>query len=245
MTHSLFSRFLGIIALLKRKILTASIRYRAWKLNPSRLILNSIKHIHSPVFVQIGSNDGKSNDPLHDLLVANPSSVSLLVEPVPWLFERLKANYANQPNAKFENAAIAEGSPGQKAFYYLSAAAKKALPELPPWFDQIGSFDRTHIFKHLGQEVEPYIISSVFPTLPFESLIQKHGIKRIDVLHIDAEGYDWEILSQVDLVLHPPMVILFEHVHLAPEIKERALVRLRGNYRILDLGCDYFCRRTK
>lgn len=226
---SIFSRVSGIIRVLKRKTLTAKIRYRAWKLNPSRLIHKAIKHLQSPVFVQIGSNDGKSNDPLHALLVANPSWVSLLVEPVPWLFERLKANYANQPNAKFENAAIAGGPPGQKAFYYLSAAAKKALPELPTWFDQIGSFDKTHIFKHLGQEVEPYIINSVYPTLPYKGLIQKHGIERVDVLHIDAEGYDWEILSQVDLELHPPIVILFEHVHLTLEVKELALSRLRKN----------------
>src|SRR4051812_3099016 len=41
-------------------------------------------------FVQIGSNDGKRNDPIHDLAIGNESWNGLFVEPVPQLFEKLK-----------------------------------------------------------------------------------------------------------------------------------------------------------
>ncbi|MBK7697246.1 MAG: FkbM family methyltransferase [Saprospiraceae bacterium] len=38
----------------------------------------------------------------------------------------------------------------------------------------------------------------------------------IDLLHIDTEGYDWEILKQLRLAKYFPRPIIFEHKHLSP-----------------------------
>jgi FkbM family methyltransferase len=239
-TERKFPKFVQVVL---RKCRTARIRFDAWKRNPSRLILKSVRGVDSPVFVQIGSNDGKSNDPFYPLLSSHPSWRALLVEPIPSLFERLKVNYADRPNTGFVNAAITDGPPGERVFYYLSDAAKVALPDLPPYYDQLGSFDRAHIFKHVGPEVEPFVLSSKFPTLSLPGLLEANEIEKVDVLHIDAEGYDWEILRQLDLQKYSPVAILFEHVHLSKEALEEARNKLGNAYRLYDLGDDFFCRK--
>jgi len=234
---------LSLMRLVLRKLRTAKIRFDAWHRNPARLILKSIRGIRSPVFVQIGSNDGNSNDPIFQMLHSNPAWSALLVEPIPELFERLKENYGNRPNTTFVNVAIANGTASELLFYYLKAAAKTELPELPPWYDQVGSFNRDHVLKHFGPEVEPFVVSSTFPTLSLSRLLESNGISTLDVLHIDAEGYDWEILSQLDLEKYKPRVILFEHAHLLQSVLTEAKRKLAPTYRVYDLGNDLFCRR--
>lgn len=237
------SRPLNLFGMMLRKLKTARIRFDAWYRDPSRLILKAIRGLKSPVFVQIGANDGRSNDPFFQILCSNPSWSALLVEPIPAIFERLKINYAGRPNTKFVNAAITGELPAEKAFYYLSDAAKLALPELPPYYDQLGSFSRDHIVKHFGQQIEPFIVNTVFPTFSLPYLLETNHVEKLDVLHIDAEGYDWDILNQLDLQRYSPLVILFEHAHLSMEVLDEAKRKLNKVYRLYDLGNDFFCRK--
>src|ERR1700760_2430287 len=53
-------------------------------------------------FIQIGGNDGKSNDPIHDLAVGLQLS-GVIVEPLPSAFAALQANYAGSHRLRFEN----------------------------------------------------------------------------------------------------------------------------------------------
>lgn len=75
--------------------------------------LNRYFKSESCTIVQIGSNDGKSGDPVYDLVKSNTSSNVLLVEPVPYVFEQLKKNYGSNPRFKFENAGINEDGSNQ------------------------------------------------------------------------------------------------------------------------------------
>ena len=43
--------------------------------------------------VQIGAYVG--NDDVHKIIVNEPSVNALLIEPVPWYFDKLKQNYSN------------------------------------------------------------------------------------------------------------------------------------------------------
>lgn len=56
-------------------------------------------------FLQIGAIDGGFGDPLHDLVLRHNLS-GLPVEPLPNLFERLKANYAGQTGIALERCAL-------------------------------------------------------------------------------------------------------------------------------------------
>lgn len=217
-------------------------KWHVRRVDPLRRLRRILAGQQNLSVVQIGSNDGRTHDPVFSLLETHPTWSALLVEPVPHLFERLKQNYANRPNVRFENVAIAEDS-GTRPFFVISHDAKDAFQNLPAWSDQLGSFDRNHIIKHLGPSISPHIREITIPTLPLASLLDRHQVTQIDLLHIDTEGFDWRILSQLDLVTFRPKVILFEFKHLTEAEQASALTRLQSLYRLshLDVTGDLLC----
>jgi FkbM family methyltransferase len=195
----------------------------------------------SDIFVlQIGSNDGLTGDPIRPLLLRNATWKALLVEPVPFLFERLRQNYTSYFNVKFLNAAVSD-SIGLVPFYYIDPEAKVNLPELPSWYDKLGSFNRNHISAHFGPAILPYIATTDVITYTLNDLLAEAQVSSIDVLHLDTEGHDWTILRQLDLSKITPSVILFEHKHLNSQDRESSLEFLNVLYRIENLGSDYIC----
>src|SRR6266702_2735109 len=52
-------------------------------------------------FIQIGSNDGISGDPLREFIVASAKWHGAFVEPVPQIFEKLRQNYSHLRGRKF------------------------------------------------------------------------------------------------------------------------------------------------
>lgn len=191
----------------------------------------------APSFVcQIGSNDGKTGDPLFSLLNKNKKWKALFVEPVPYLFKKLKENYSDTERFIFENVAINEGD--KVNFYWIDPVAKDKLKDLPSWFDQLGSFNRQHILNHLDGELEPYIKSEELECLTLSRLFEKNNISQIDILHIDTEGHDWKILSQLNLDVYSPQFILFEKRHLSQEDLNLANDFLKIKYKLFDVGMD-------
>lgn len=169
--------------------------------------------------VQIGSNDGRSNDPLFILFPKNKQWRGLFVEPVSYIFEELINNYPNEPRFNFENAAINEGE--SLDFYRVDPLAAEKITDLPSYYNQVSSFDKSHIVKTLGKRIKPFIRLEKINGMTFSDLLEKHKISDFDILHIDVEGYDWKVLSQLDLTKNQPTFILFEAVHLSKnELKE-------------------------
>jgi len=207
-----------------------------WKTNPAYWISKIVPATTAQI-VQIGSNDGAGGDPLKRLLKTRLKWRALLVEPVPHLFARLKANYGNSERFIFENAAINEGRNAQ--FFWLDETAKQAVPTLPPWYDQLGSFDRNHILKHFPQ-LDLFIQETAITGLTLADLFSKHQINHIDVLHIDTEGYDFRILSQLNLKKVRPTIILYEHQHLCPAEKHASVSFLKTDYDVFEWGADMF-----
>jgi FkbM family methyltransferase len=189
--------------------------------------------------VQIGSNDGKVGDPLYPLLAKNPGWKCLFVEPVPEVFTRLLSNHGGREGFKFENAAINDGQP--QAFYFIDRQSAELEGLNGDYLCQVGSFNRKHVLRHAGQGREHLVREVEVQGMTVEHLLSKHAIERIDVLHIDAEGFDWKILSQLDLARWQPRVILFEHIHLPAPERAEALSTLSSAYAIADMGADYLC----
>lgn len=185
-------------------------------------------------FVQVGSNDGAQGDPIQRLIRRHRQWQGLFIEPVPRIFERLKANYGEDPRFQFANVAIG-AERGEAAFYTVSEQAKAALgEELPYWWDQLGSFDRGHILKHLEGRLAPYIVEMRLPCLPLPALLDDLGVQRVDLLHIDTEGYDYQVLAQFDFQRHQPQLVLYEHQHLsAAERQLAAQLMQRQGYRLI------------
>lgn len=179
-------------------------------------------------FLQIGANDGEQRDPLR-LFVETRRWHGVMIEPVPFVFERLRARYRGHPRVRLENAAIADRD-GVLPFYHLAQA--KPGEDLPRWYDALGSFRREVIVKHADMipDLERRIVQRDVPTLSFDSLCRKHGISALDLVQIDTEGYDYEILRHIDWQRWRPALVMYEHHHLNPDDRAacQAMLRTQG-----------------
>jgi FkbM family methyltransferase len=160
-------------------------------------------------FVQIGANDGVSNDPIRKF-VLKYGMRGVLVEPQPDVFARLQRNYDGVPGLAFENAAIA-AEDGERELYRF-----RPSPDLPQWAHGLASFSKKTLTGNL-QNVKGEVETIRVPTLSFASLVRKHNLERVDLLQIDAEGFDFEIIKMVDFSTVKPAIIHFEHGFLSQD----------------------------
>jgi FkbM family methyltransferase len=193
------------------------------------------------VFVQIGANDGVTHDPLHVVVRACNWS-GLLVEPVPAMYERLVANYAGVPGLAFENAAVGPVD-GTATLYSVDPR-----PGDPYWVELISTFDRSTIFSHRDvlDDVDTRIAESEVATLTLPTLVSRHGLASIDLLNVDVEGYDLDVLQQVDFQAPwAPTFIIYEREHLEgpADAAARRLLR-RAGYRWVDIWPDALAYRA-
>jgi FkbM family methyltransferase len=191
--------------------------------------------------VVIGANDGISTDPVFPLVKANAHWRGTFVEPVPYLFEKLKANYGASERFSFVNAAVSDETKAL-TFYYVSPEARRENPSFPTWVEQLGTFDKQIIVGLLEQRLVPYMVETEVQGISLTQLFQQTHNDVVDVLIIDTEGADWKILRQLDLQRYTPAVILFENCFLSKEDRAAAKRFLNDRYHIRDLGKDYFCR---
>ena len=216
------------------------------KLEPPRRYCSRLPAIvEEPFFVKVGAHDGVTGDPCSDILVAETRWKGLLIEPVPDLFQRLRQNFSDTRRFLLEQVAIGSAS-DEAIFYHVDPKAREHITDLPRWFDQLSSLDRNHILKHLDGVLEPFILESTVRILPLSALLEKHSIKTVHLLHIDAEGHDYEVLKTLDFARHAPVAIFVEHKHLSsPHRKEmRHLLHTHG-YSVKDCGGDYFALDEK
>jgi FkbM family methyltransferase len=193
-------------------------------------------------FVQIGSNDGMRYDPLHET-VKDRGWSGLLVEPLPAVYERLRANYAGTADISFANVAVSDDE-GLTTMYTV-----EPRPSDPDWAGLIASLDRSTVLQHanvlpdLDERIRPVQIESV----RLSTLLERHGVDHIDLLHIDAEGVDDLILQQIDPAAPwAPSYVIFETKHLTGGRYGRAKARLRRDgYRVVNLWPDAFAYRSR
>jgi len=204
---------------------------------PAYWIEKYVKNTHSDV-VQIGANDGCTGDPFHPQVMKNTNWKVLFVEPVPYLFEKLKNSYPVNSRFSFENTAINYGS---KQIFYFIPEAVGIKNDLPKGFDQLGSFVKDILVESFNGNLAPYIEEIEINGLTLNQLFTKNTINNLKLLLIDAEGYDWKILSQLDLSVHRPVIINFEHYHLQNSEKTDAITFLDNDYLIFEFGADYLC----
>jgi len=171
-------------------------------------------------FVQIGANDGVSQDPIYKY---SNSWDGILIEPIPESFSRLKENYKNtQGNKKFENIAISTFD-GEISLYV-------------PHKDGINNEYYLKIVsqnKQLRTLNDSVLDEIKVPCLSLNSLIEKHKISQIDLLVIDIEGYEMELLNQYDFKIKPK-IIYFESRFYSFD------VLVAANKRFLQLGYRIF-----
>lgn len=178
---------------------------------PLQEIMECFARIKKDVFfVQIGACDGIVEDIMYDLVVRYDWT-GILVEPVKYLFDRLKANYQRHQGLIFRNVAISNENGFRNLFYM-----RENKDGLPLWHDQIGSFFPEVIWKHQHEipDFSKYLVQEEVECVTLQTLLDQHNVSKVDVFHIDTEGFDFSIIKQIDLDKFKPSIIKYEHKHL-------------------------------
>lgn len=186
-------------------------------------------------FVQVGSCDAGYGDPIVGF-VREHGWRGVMVEPVPHVFALLRARHGSNPRLTLQNVAIGDCD-GERPFYCLEPLADPPSP----YYNQLGSFSRAHIENHerFFPGVSKHIREIKVPCLRLCSLLQKQGISELDLLHVDAEGADFEVLQTLDFTAVAPRLLLFELGHLPRAQREACAIFLeQRGYRLLHEGRD-------
>ncbi len=191
-------------------------------------------------FLNIGANDGKHGDAFYEF-VTEQGLRGLFVEPQKDVFARLQANYAGQ-NVQCVNVAIAHSS-GTAAFYSIRDSFKNTSN-----FETItlgSSLKRDVFVKTLrpkipsGAKVEDYVQEHQVETASFQDLVSRYNIRRIDLIQIDCEGFDYEVVKMIDLERFSPSLINYESKHLTGSDARACEDLLRSHgYEIFTHGAD-------
>jgi FkbM family methyltransferase len=165
-------------------------------------------------FLQVGAFDGISTDPLYPLIDKHALS-GILIEPQREFFDRLKSNYSRFEESRFlfVNAAIAE-TETTRPFYKVISGAHG-----PDWLHGIASLDRSVLMRHRAAvpDLDSLVATENVRCVTFATLFREFRIEHVDLLQIDAEGYDGLILRLFDIPSRRPAIVRFEHKHLTKQ----------------------------
>jgi FkbM family methyltransferase len=182
-------------------------------------------------FLQIGAYDGQADDDLRDLVVRYGLR-GVLVEPQPAAFARLRETYRDQPQVTLLQAAIADRE-GMRDLYCRRGDASMAA-----------SFDAGHLRRHGIPSAEIIGLPVVCHTV--ESALRAAGLERVDLIQIDAEGYDWPIMRSIDFARIQPAILRFEYRHMRSNDADACLDFLaRRGYQFLLETRDIIAHRVE
>ena len=157
--------------------------------------------------VQVGSNDGQRFDSLNKF-IKKYCPKSILVEPIKSDFIDLKNNYKDYENIFFENSAISVNNEVNSLFKVNDTKSKFYGEHAKG----ITSFDINHLLKHgiSKSHIEKEKVNS----MSINDLFKKYSLSSLDLLMVDAEGYDGDIIIDFlsSSLLRP--LIIFEYIHI-------------------------------
>lgn len=170
--------------------------------------------------IQIGANQG--NDELTSLIKDKKINKLILIEPLDIHNSKLEECYNNISNKFIENIAICD-DPSIKEisfFFHKEDGVDYGLSF------EIATLDKNHILKH-GRGEEG-IVEIKVPSLTINELFEKHNLKEIDILFIDAEGFDHEILKSIDYNKYSIKHLYFENLHLRNRKETESFIESKG-----------------
>ncbi|ARN71587.1 hypothetical protein BST91_08000 [Nonlabens tegetincola] len=202
------------------------------------------------VVLQVGANDGFDNDPIHKFIIRDNWS-GVLIEPQQQVYVNyLTKTYSKIKGIKLINAAI-DNQTGEKDMYIISFSKDR-------WATGLASFgeesmkkliDSGYIDKHARlqnirtpEKKDEYIAKVKVTTYSFHDVIKNNDMNHIDLLQIDAEGYDFELLKMFPFDLIKPVFLNFEFSHLNDNDKKDCYNFLSSiGYSYSKIGNDLFC----
>ena len=189
--------------------------------------------------VQIGANDGSRFDELN-IFIKKYKIKSVLVEPINEYFEDLKRNYKNFENVYFENSAITVGTKKKEIF----VVNNKNINDYDEHIKGISSFDKNHLIKH-GVKSN-HILKKKINCISILNLLKKYNISNLDILFIDAEGYDGDILIDFFNNSTQEPILIFEYIHIKNKIfKDLISILTNKKYSYFNINENLICLPKK
>ena len=152
--------------------------------------------------IQIGANRG--NDDLSSIIGKTQPTKLVLVEPVKLHNTALLNYYSWVKNISIENLAIEEKTGKNIKFYYH-------IDDKPGY--EVSSIIKEHIVPkhyHSNDGIRSFMVK----TININDLFKKYNLVDIDILFIDAEGYDYKIISNINFEKYNIKKLYFENLHL-------------------------------
>jgi FkbM family methyltransferase len=196
--------------------------------------------------IQIGANDGITHDPIHKF-IKRDNWRGVLLEPQSYVYETfLKKIYAKNRGIHTLCAAIGPED-GKQQLYKIGFSNMR-------WATGLASFQKENVEKAFSSgyvqakcmryqiplpDESEYIISDEVTMISPETLMKNYSIAHIDLLQIDAEGYDYEVIKMFKIQQFRPRAIVFEHTHLSEDDKTSCFQHLKANeYKIASFGSN-------
>jgi FkbM family methyltransferase len=160
--------------------------------------------------IQVGAHVGNtSND--HIFRDVDETTKLILVEPVPYLFEKLKKNYEGR-FGKSENVIFINKAVSNKVgeIEMTIPSEDNDFSRLDRNASQWGSVNPEHALRHCRYlKVEKIKVEST----TLNEIVKENKIEEIELLNTDTEGHDYVILMDYNFEIKPKKVI-FEHTHM-------------------------------
>jgi len=182
---------------------------------------------NNKTIIQIGSHIG---DTRNDLIFkeVNKTSKLILVEPVPYLFKKLKENYDKKEidDIIYINKAV---SSHVGNIELTIPSEKNDFSKFPFWASQLSSVNENHIKNHQSKgKITNLIVEKIkVPTTTLDKIIEDYNLKEIELIQTDTEGHDYDILFSYSFKIKPKK-ILFEHKHLDLNLHEKLKEKLKS-----------------
>jgi len=200
-------------------------------------------------FIQIGASDGLRWDPFRRFIIENKWN-GVFVEPLPNVFGILVNNYAYVENQdlRFVNAAISiDDSKHIDIWSYSEDFCNSLSLEEKLCYLRKSSLDKTHVESSLSglDNIDSIVKCYRVKCISINSLVKEYtDDNQVDLILIDAEGYDDKIVETIDFELIQPKAILFESHNLGERKKEiRSFLEAKG-YVVTDIGGDTVAQRV-
>ena len=206
----------------------------------------SLSKINTLTVVQIGANDGITNDPIHKF-IKRDNWRGVLLEPQFFVYENyLKKIY--QRNKEIHTLCAAIGVKDDKQYLYKIGFCDMR------WATGLASFFKENVEKAFStgfvqKKCSKYNIklpsaserikSEEVMVISPETLLNRYNITTIDLLQIDVEGFDFEVIKIFDIQKTRPKTIIFEHIHLNENEMKLCIEHLKNNnYAVRSIGAN-------
>ena len=211
--------------------------------NPGKGRLSSFLDEYSKKFkgdftvIQIGANDGITHDPIHKFIKRDQWN-GVLLEPQSDVFNTfLKKIYAKNKGIHCVCAAIGYQD-GKQPIYkigfsnmrWATGLASFSKEKIEQAFENgIVSYNCTQYRIDIPEDKNKWISEEAVEVISPESLIRRYSLNKIDLLQIDAEGFDLEVIKMFEIEKFKPKAIVFENVGLLSDDYNTCLALLHSN----------------